>query len=130
MLPLRIVVALLLLGGTAAAEGPKRVLLVTHAGGYMHDSGLVAERFRRVRVLIGGLPFWRLGSMPCWKRYPLPISPEIRGATQVGPESSSTGATPTSVSCCLAAHVGGDTAPPITAWCLDQPRVVSPEPNN
>jgi hypothetical protein len=42
MCPLRIVVALLSLGGTAAAEGPKRVRLVTHAGGYMHDSGLVA----------------------------------------------------------------------------------------
>ena len=94
MLPLRIVVALLLLGGTAAAEGPKRVLLVTHAGGYMHDSGLVAERFRRVRVLMGGLRFWRLGSMPCWKRYPLPISPVIRGATQVGPESSPPSASP------------------------------------
>jgi hypothetical protein len=57
MRPLRIVVALLLLGGTAA-EPPKRVLLVTHSGGYMHDSGLVAEWFRRVRVFIGGLPFW------------------------------------------------------------------------
>jgi len=33
MCPLRIVVALLSLGGTAAAEGPKRVLLVTRAGG-------------------------------------------------------------------------------------------------
>ena len=46
MRPLRIVFALLLLGGTAA-EGLKRVLLVTHAGGYMHDSVLIAERFRQ-----------------------------------------------------------------------------------
>jgi hypothetical protein len=46
---LRIVVALLLLGGTAAAEGPKRVLRVTHAGGYMHD--------RRVPGQLGTLAY-------------------------------------------------------------------------
>jgi len=30
--------------GGLAAEGPKRVLLVTHSGGFMHDSILVAEQ--------------------------------------------------------------------------------------
>jgi type 1 glutamine amidotransferase len=45
VLYLRTLLALLLLAGTASAvEGPKRVLLVTHAGGFMHDSLLTAER--------------------------------------------------------------------------------------
>ena len=42
---LRILLALLPLISTATAdEPPKRVLLVTHAGGFMHDSLLAAER--------------------------------------------------------------------------------------
>jgi uncharacterized protein len=45
MHPLRILLALLpLLSTASAAEPPKRVLLVTHAGGFMHDSLRVAER--------------------------------------------------------------------------------------
>ncbi len=34
----------LMVGGAIAADAPKRVLLVTHAGGFMHDSLLTAEK--------------------------------------------------------------------------------------
>ncbi len=32
--------------------------LVTHAGGYLRDSGLVAERFRRIRRRLPGPSCW------------------------------------------------------------------------
>lgn len=39
-----IIVLLSAIGPASAAEPPKRLLMVTHAGGYMHDSLLVAEQ--------------------------------------------------------------------------------------
>jgi type 1 glutamine amidotransferase len=42
-LPLRIVLPLLACTALAA-DPPKRVLLVTHAGGFMHDTALIAEK--------------------------------------------------------------------------------------
>ena len=38
------VIASLTVSPTFAANAPQRVLLVTHAGGFMHDSLLTAEK--------------------------------------------------------------------------------------
>src|SRR5438552_2239158 len=50
-LPMRSLLALiacaLFAAASSAANTTKRVLLVTHAGGYMHDSALVAEQVLR-----------------------------------------------------------------------------------
>ena len=41
---LSVVFTVTIAGTALAADPPKRVLLVTHAGGYMHDSILIAEQ--------------------------------------------------------------------------------------
>ena len=47
-LSLMVVVFTLLVGNAFAADSPKRVLLVTHAGGFMHDSLLASERLLKL----------------------------------------------------------------------------------
>jgi uncharacterized protein len=45
MTHLKVLIALPLMACTTlAADPPKRVLLVTHAGGFMHDTALIAEK--------------------------------------------------------------------------------------
>ena len=70
--------ALLLVGTVAAAEEPKRVLLVTHAGGFMHDVG--AQSPRRILKELGPYNGFQV---TCWRFTADPDTP-IKVKRRVG----------------------------------------------